>query len=206
MNKSLKIIKKLNLDNYLNSLIKYNVGNNNPYHNFYHTMTVVKNIYYIGKSIDMDWDKLRLLVIAGIFHDFNHSAGKLKDPENISNAIDAFYQFTEETEEDSEFVSDMIKITQFPYNKEDVLNEYHKVIRDADIMQFLEKNYIQQVLFGLGNEISGSNELTVVQLENQIKFMETIEIFNDYTKHKMKKKIQDKIEDITYLIRVLKNN
>lgn len=205
MNISLDITKKYKLDHYINCLIVYNTGNNNPYHNFYHTMTVVKNIFFIGKSMEIDDDKLRLLLIAGIFHDFNHSGGKFPDDYNVTNSIIKFKQFSQESNEDNEFITDVIKCTQFPYDKEKDLSltDYQKIIRDADLMQSLEDNYLQQILFGLNKEITGSDTISVKQLQGQIVFMSSAEIFTDYAKSQMNDKLGSKIKDCEYLIKIL---
>lgn len=205
MDKSLQIIKTYKLVYYLNVLLEHNKSNNNPYHNFYHTMTIVKNIWSICNSEDLPYDKTRLLLISGIFHDFNHLGGKQKDDsENIKLALESFIEYSIENDEGNEFITSMIKCTQFPYDKDESLDFYQMVIRDADILQSLESNYIQQVLFGLNMEMSGSTKLTIPQLENQIKFMSSVEIFTDYTKLKMKDGLQSKIEDIEFLIKALK--
>jgi len=205
MNKTLKIFKEYNLDYYLNCLINYNNGNNNPYHNFYHTITVVKNIYSISNSMKIDENIIRLLLIAGIFHDFDHSGGKFPDDYNITNAIIKFNQFTKESKEDNEFIESIIKCTQFPYNKEkDVsLTDYQKIIRDADVIQWLEDNYLQQVVFGLNKEFTTEDVISIKQLEGQIGFMRSIKIFTEYAQIKVNEQLEQKCQDCEYLINVL---
>lgn len=207
MNKSLQVIKDYKLDNYLKILITLNEGNNNPYHNLNHTLTVVKNIYDISNNISMEHDKIRLMLIAGIFHDFNHSGGiHKKDSYNILDAITAFNIYSIENDEDNDFIVSVIVSTQFPYDKEKdaSLNEYQKIIRDADVIQWVEDDYIQQVILGLGKEIFGTDSITIKQLEGQIDFMRSVKIFSKYAQNIINNKIESKIEDCEYLITILK--
>ena len=202
----IEVIKMYELDYYLGCLIKYNQGNKNPYHNLFHTLSVVKNIYLISKTENIEDERLRLMLIAGIFHDFNHSGGKhKKDKYNILDAVTAYYQYTKELDEDSSFIVKMISITEYPF-KEGELNIYQKIIRDADIMQLLEDNYLQQNVIGLNLELNNSGDITIEVLENNIKFMKSVEFFTDYTKHVMLHKLHRKLEECEYLIKILKEN
>lgn len=200
----LEVIQLYELDYYLNCLIKHNQGNRNPYHNLFHTLTVVKNIYLIGKNENISDDLLRLILIAGIFHDFNHSGGKNKSDEyNIIDAVNAYYKYTKENEVDSKFIVDIVSITEYPFRNGE-LNIYQKIMRDADVMQWLEDNFLQQNLIGLNIELNDSSDITIKLLENNIDFMKSIEFFTNYTKNAMKHKLYKKLEECKYLIKNLK--
>ena len=204
MIKGLEIIEMYELDYYLGCLIKYNQGNSNPYHNLYHTLTVVKNIYFISKNENIHDDKIRLMLIAGIFHDFNHSGGKHpKDKYNILDAVIEFNKFSKETEEDSNFIVKVISATEYPFLDIE-LTIYQKIIRDADVMQWLEDNFIQQNIVGLNLELKNSSNITIELLEKNIEFMTTVEFFTEYTKNQMENKLNGKLEECRYLIKVLK--
>lgn len=206
MNKIIKITEEYNLEYYLKCLITLNKGNNNQYHNFEHTLSVVKNIYNIGKSENINDKKLRLLLIAGIFHDFNHLGGnQSSDIENIILTIDSFEDFSIEKEKDNEFIISLIECTEFPYKKYEVLSKYQKIIRDADMLQFLEDNFTQHILIGLNYEMNGTYKITEKQLLGQIGFMKNTIFFTDYAKEQVKLKLQDKINYCEFLIKILKD-
>jgi HD superfamily phosphodiesterase len=197
------IIKKYNLEPYLKIIITKNNGNYNDYHNIYHIITVVKNTYLIAIDEKISDTDIRLLLIAAMFHDFDHSGGKIKDDaENIKSAIDAFYKYTKESDINNDFVVNIIKCTQFPYKEDEILTKYQKIIRDADMLQWVEDNFIQQILLGLSKEYGGI--ISVNSLENQIKFMKNTKFFTNFARQKSKNNIYSKIRDCEFLIGVLK--
>ena len=65
-----------------------NPSNNVPYHGIDHLFEVFKFSYSISQFVTNDEINKLELLMACLFHDYNHSCGKLKDSENISNAID----------------------------------------------------------------------------------------------------------------------
>jgi hypothetical protein len=199
----LEIIKKYELEYYLKVLITENSGNNNFYHNFQHTTTVMMNVYHISLHEDLSRKKIRLLLIAALFYDFNHSGGKLNDSENIKLAIDAFKKYSKESDKHNKFIIDIIKCTQYPYNVEEDenLTKCQKIIRDADCLHSIEDNFIQQILFGLNKECG--NNLTITTLKNQIKFIEELKVFTYIGKSKYKSNLSKKINDCKYLIKIL---
>jgi HD superfamily phosphodiesterase len=146
MDEFLEIIKKFKLEYYLNVILTNNNGNTNLYHNFYHTQCVTTNCYKIAIDTDTyEENDIKILLIAALFHDFNHSGGKLKnDSENVKLAIEGFQKYTKESKEDTEFICDLIKITEFPYNADNdsKLSIRQQILRDADVMQWLEPNFI----------------------------------------------------------------
>ncbi len=205
MNGFLKIIKNYKLEKYLKQLILNNSGNNNPYHNFHHSLTIIKNIYFICKDLKIDEYHTRLMIIAGLFHDFNHSGGKEKDDsKNIEEAIKAFRKYSsEESIPDEKFVESIIEVTRYPYIKTEGLTIYEKIIRDDDLLQGCETNFIQQILFGLGKEMNNVDKLTIDGLNGQIKFMENTNFHTEWAKKKAKEKFVSLFEDCKYLINVL---
>lgn len=81
LQKALKFIMVNNTSNYL------------PYHNFNHLLTVLKYSNLIAHGEEVYYDQRTPLHLAALFHDVNHSGGKLKDSENIKNAEKAFEDF-----------------------------------------------------------------------------------------------------------------
>ena len=79
MNTSLKIIKHFELDHYLKDVIENSTSNAAPYHNLYHILCKIKHTYRIAQSEGFLPEPTRILIIADLFHDFNHSMGKHDD-------------------------------------------------------------------------------------------------------------------------------
>lgn len=199
MNIYFNIIKKFNLDNYFNIILNYNKSNNAPYHNMYHLLCVMKNCFAIAKSEGYTNKEIRPLLIAALFHDFNHSMGKKKDSENVKEAIKEFLKYSEESKEDNEKIVAIIEATEFPYVI-DKLNQEQKIIRDADLMQIFADNYFQQNILGLAEEFSSPLSKF---LEGQTKFMDEVKFNTEYGKRISNKYLDDKKEDCEYLKQVL---
>ena len=203
MNISFKIIKKLKLDNYLKIVLEKSSSNNAPYHNFYHVMCMVKNCYLIGESEGYLPEAIKNLVIAALFHDFNHSMGKEKDSWNVKEAIKSFKKYSKESEENNKKIIKIIEATEYPYViEEDQLSLDQKIIRDADLLQVFHDNYIQQNLLGLSQEM----KLPITtMLTGQKKFMDSIHYHTDFAQKLSEEKINSKYEDGDYLLSLLKN-
>lgn len=185
-------------------MLLYNEGNNNPYHNIYHITTMVKNLYFIANDEGIDDKIIRLIIIAGLFHDFNHSGGKFKDDsDNVKIAIEAFKKYSKENDKDNQFIINLITITKYPYEKTDNLTLYEKIMRDAVLLQFTDDNFIQEILFGLNKEMNKSDILTVDLLNNQIKFINGSKFYTEYANLKAMRKINYRVEDCEYLIKIL---
>lgn len=199
---ALNIIKFNKLENYLKIILKENKSNNLPYHNFYHTLCVVDNVHAISTNEELLDEEIRLLMLAALFHDFNHSGGKLPDSENVKNAIASFLEHSSETEEDNNFVVEIIKATEYPYViKEDELSLYQKIIRDADLMQVFEKNYLQQNVFGLMQELK-FHKLEMM-LDGSLSFWQNCKFHTDYAKKAAMRNMPSIIKDVEFLKEIL---
>jgi hypothetical protein len=77
------VLNNHNLDFYHLYFKKHNLSNSLPYHNEYHTECMVLNClegaYYEGVT----GSQLRSLLVAALFHDFNHTGGEMEDGYNI---------------------------------------------------------------------------------------------------------------------------
>jgi hypothetical protein len=147
---------------YLQKAFKFVINNNNsnsaPYHNLNHLMTVTLGTYRLMKYEDFKENlKMKDMLLAAMFHDFNHSEGKLSDDKNILEAKKGIRQFIEQEkiEADILFIDSILDATQYPYIIESSeLNIYQQIIRDADMMQLFENNWIHQCVYGLSQEMN----------------------------------------------------
>lgn len=196
----LEIIKKYKLERYIKYILDESTSNLLPYHNLYHVMSVVEYIHDISISENIYKTEVRLLVIAALFHDFNHSGGKLKDAENVKNAIKAFEDISEENDIDNKFITDVIKATEYPYVIDEP-NIYQEIIRDADLLQGSKDNWIQQIVLGLSSEFKQDISKFIDVQSNFLKDLKfntkkANEIWNSVKK--------DRVADIKYLDEIIK--
>lgn len=129
---------------------------NCPYHNFrhmFHVLWLCYNAchYYQG---ELSQREMRSLLVAALFHDFNHSGMMGDDDLNIARSIRALKKFV--VAEDSEHLEGIVAIieaTQYPYTvPSEELPLCSQIIRDADLSQAFSVAWIQQVIFGLAAE------------------------------------------------------
>jgi hypothetical protein len=128
----------------------------NPYHNFRHMFHVLWQCYnaclfYRGVLTPR---QVRNLLIAAIFHDYDHCGLMGNDDLNIARSIRELEKYV--LPEDRESLSDIIALicaTEFPYKiPSDKLDLCGLILRDADMTQALCPAWVQEVIFGLGSE------------------------------------------------------
>lgn len=191
----------LNLDPRLVAAVSYveafNTGSTLLYHNTDHLKNVVK---WCTRFAIMEQEfelgrQITVLLTAAIFHDLNHSGGKLVDKENIEVAIKGFRTFVKQynpTAKDyAEYssgmiaeIEDIIRVTEFPFVHRPK-TPFQEIIRDADLMSAFEDDVQDLVLDRLRMEVSEKNP-DMHYIDNfipaQIKFMETTEYFTKSAK------------------------
>lgn len=178
----------------------YNPSNSAPYHNFNHLLTVAKSCLEMATYYDLsDLDK-ETLVLSAIFHDFNHSAGLYKDDINVPRALTALKDFCLKFEYPHfEKCQDIILATFYPYNIATVdLTFVQKIIRDADMTQCLQIDWLQQCVFGLGKEFGIS---TYDSLTGQVAFLSNMQANTDWLQMEFDIKLPAILEDIKCLIK-----
>lgn len=157
-------------------IVDNSTSNYLPYHNLNHLLTVLKYVDYLAQEEGIYFDKRMPLHIAALFHDVNHSGGKLSDEENIKNALEAFEKFHAwlpytMAKEELNTIRENIKSTQFPYvQANSITTHQQKIMRDADMMQQFEYNWINQTTLGLAME-SGTDIRKFIH--NQRHFLES---------------------------------
>jgi hypothetical protein len=125
-----------------------------PYHNFRHMCHVTYQTYRGICYHTMDTIKARKLLIAAMFHDYGHTGSSQNgDAINIEQAIAGVEQHI--LDEDRQYLQDIVQLiqtTQHPRATKPVsLSE--QILHDADLSQAFDTVWIQQIVFGLSQEI-----------------------------------------------------
>jgi hypothetical protein len=127
-----------------------------PYHNFRHMSHVLTLchqacLYYQGR---LDRRQMRNLLIAALFHDFNHCATAGGDERNIQEALRGLEMHL--LPEDRPALGDiagLIRASEYPpRTPAEGLELRARILRDADLAQAFSAAWIQQVVFGLAAE------------------------------------------------------
>jgi len=161
-----------NLVHYFRVVFNHAQNLQNPYHNFRHMLHVTWACFqaciYYGNEGRLSPRQMRNLLIAALFHDFDHSGMVGNDDLNIQRSLRGFEKYI--LDEDRPFDSDirkMIWATMYPYEeKSEGLDLCSQIIRDADLGQALSVAWIQQVVFGLAAEW-GKKPIEVLRSQGQ---------------------------------------
>ena len=138
------------------------------YHNFRHIFHVTGLCYqaclfYRNKLTRRE---IRNLLIAAMFHDFDHLGLLGDDDLNIAKAIRGLERHI--LDQDRPNLPDivlLIKATEYPYKVPSVKLELSaQIIRDCDLSQSLSVAWIQQVVFGLAEEW-GKKPIEVLRMQ-----------------------------------------
>lgn len=186
-----KIKQHLLLEKSFSYVIENNKSANLPYHNTRHLIKVFNSSMDIAKYYKLSKHETIILGVAALFHDFNHSGGKLKDNENIQIAIEEFNIFYKENNELFDGVHypsimDLITYTEFPKVKEPE-SITQQILVDADLIQCYDTDWILFAIKGLADERCISVKQS---LSDQINFINNVKYYTKYAQklHNRKKK------------------
>lgn len=177
----------------------------NPYHNFRHMLHVSwlcyqACTYYKDK---LSPRKMRNLLIAALFHDYDHCGMMGNDDLNIARAIRGMEKnlLPEDRLYDGEIVA-IIRATEYPYV--DAITKpslSQQIIRDADMGQSLSVAWIQHVIFGLASEW---NKKPIDVLRMELPFHRSLKFDTEWGRLTFPQDmIDEKIKEINELIDIL---
>lgn len=189
----------------LKYIINNSTSNTAPYHNLNHMLTVTKHVYNALEHLFLLEDKrCEELLLAALFHDYNHSMGSQKDDYNVAEAKKGLRTFVESEKLDLDivFMESILDATEYPYKIDfRQLDFYQKLIRDCDLCQAYEYNWLQQCIFGLSEEMG----FTFKQLlTGQKSFLQSITFLTDYGLHMEKLYFKKLMVEITILEDIIK--
>lgn len=128
----------------------------NPYHNFRHMMHVTWLCYQACAFYQEQLNprEMRNLLIAAMFHDFDHPGIRGNDDLNIERAERGLEECVVNIDRLSVGkIKEIICATEYPYSTpSESLSLCGMIIRDADAAQSLSVAWVQQTLFGLAAE------------------------------------------------------
>lgn len=192
------------IDNIFYEAKTYILENNlveNDYHNNEHMINVFNNAmvlfnHYKDEYKLPPYHKL-VLGLAALFHDFDHSGGKLKDSENIELALVALKEFLVTINKSDLYddIENIIVATEFPHLDID-LDILQKIIRDADTMGGIIEGW-KSVVTNLASEYNKSIEEFI---PTQIKFLYNVKFNTDYCNGLLKNNKEKIIEELNKLL------
>jgi hypothetical protein len=127
-----------------------------PYHNLRHMLHVFWLCYeacvFYGDRLSKR--QVRNLLIAALFHDFDHSGMFGNDDLNIERAVRGLRKHLAHWEEFTvEDIIEIMRATEFPHKTPSgQLDLPAQILRDADVSQALSVAWLQQIVIGLASE------------------------------------------------------
>jgi hypothetical protein len=193
------------LVHYFRVIFNFAQNLNNPYHNFRHLFHMLWLCYNACQSYAdiLSPREMRNLLIAALFHDFDHSGKQGNDDLNIEIAIRGLKKHLHPDDKDYfEAICDIIRPTQYPYTSaSETLPLLAQILRDADASQAFSTAWIQQVVFGLAKEWGMSPRQV---LEMQGPFLSSLSFSTSWARNMFDSKvITEKIAEAKALAELL---
>lgn len=137
----------------------------NPYHGIRHMLHVLWECYVGAIALGIDGDKLRCLLIAALFHDYDHMGQPGDDSINIERAVAGMkaHLLPEDKKHETKIES-LIRCTEYPHSG-DPSSNLHALLRDVDLAQGLSESWIELILFRLSQEKGNTMENMLEQQE-----------------------------------------
>lgn len=151
------------------------------YHNFRHMFHVTwlcyQAIIFYGERLSKR--DARNLLIAAMFHDFDHPGTLGHDDLNVERAIRGLRKWITHHDMDyMEYLASLIRSTEYPHvSPTRKLDLCGQILRDADMGQSFAQAWLQQVVFGFAKEWS-RNPLEI--LKSQPAFLRSVEFHTEW--------------------------
>lgn len=175
------------------------------YHNFRHMFHVTwlsyqAGVYYVGVLKKRD---VRNLLVASLFHDFNHSGLLGDDDLNITRAIRGLAKhILPQDMPHKATIEALIQATEYPYKiPTEELPLEMQIIRDADMSQTFSVAWMQQILFGFAREWS---KTPLQILQEQEGFLRCVKFSTTWGKKRVPQEAIDaKLKEVKGFLEIL---
>lgn len=183
MRAAMAIVVSLGLESYWKYFLNHNLASGVAYHNDFHTAWMICEVSTLGMEHQLNAEQAKHLVLAAMFHDFNHSGGSKPDHINVYTAIAGFFKAHEivgNLKIDANEVAGIIQVTQYPFIHHP-FGLSRQIIRDADILFGCTEHFCKIIYVDLFSEMLVLRpELTFEQfIRGQEAFLIGVEMFTE---------------------------
>jgi hypothetical protein len=178
------IFKELNLSSYHLTNIKA-FNSTQPYHNYQHMITVAINCYEAGVQYQLAPHALRMLVIAALYHDIDHTGnGIIPDAVNIEKAVALTEVLLISEIEPTVTPQEIIKIQNLIRSTETGTGKtpatlLEQIIHDSDLLQSTEEDH-EQWFTALTQETG-----YLVNIETTIEWYKTQKLYTTWGQNRL---------------------
>lgn len=192
------------LSYYFKIMVLHATNLNNPYHNMRHMLHVMWMCYQacVYYKDQLTKEEMRILLIAAIFHDFDHLGRGGLDGVNIQLALLALHKHcAPEDRKNVSKIGALLRVTEYPHRfDESTLTLSECILLDADMSQAFSDAWIQQIVVGLGTELSRS---VPEMLAGQKAFLDNIQPYTSWGREWMMEKKKRVIDEAEALLAML---
>ncbi|NHN27291.1 HD domain-containing protein [Flavobacterium jejuense] len=125
---------------YVRELFDNKLPQNFVYHNYHHTVTVVKAVQEIIDAIEISYEDKEKLLISAWFHDTGYTECISNHEEKSAKIASDFLKDNNKNQNYIDDIKNLIMVTVFNYIPK---TELEKIIKDADYVHFSKKEYIK---------------------------------------------------------------
>lgn len=174
------------------------------YHNIDHMFHVTGQLYDAIGFYKISWRTARNLLIAWLFHDYNHSWGKLSDSENIAIALQGLHKaiLAQDKQYEKE-IGILIAATERPHKNPKAISAQRiliDIIRDADMTQCLSPTWIKDIIFGLQQEQGKTYKDGFI---SQLIFLKSLSFKTQWAKQKFNEPLCKRIQELEWRQRII---
>ena len=174
-----KKVKKFVFDLFKNKLSSQVV-----YHNFEHTVSVVKAVREIANGENISEDDLEVLLLAAWFHDTGFIQGYDNHEEKSKTIAHEFLTENNMPKDKIDRILSLIEVTKLPQNP---ANKFEEIICDADLFHLGEGNFEEKgnLLRAEWENLSGKSLTDIEWLKENFNFLEKHKYFTEYAFNKL---------------------
>lgn len=175
-----------------------------PFHGMSHMFHVTWDayngaMYYIALNKNLiSRLELRLLLIGGMGHDYNHSGGDANDKYNIRQAKKGIAaHILPEDRPYLDIIYSYVDATEYPHDKDKQLSLPAKILRDADMAYTLRPVWLQNVVRGLPLEL-GKKPEDIVRFQED--FLKGLSFETEWAEEKYRPVIEKRLKQVPILV------
>ncbi|MFY8008628.1 MAG: Pycsar system effector family protein [Flavobacterium sp.] len=193
-------------EDFVYKLLKDKLSDSFLYHNFNHTLSVVKAVKTIATAQSVTEHDMELLLLAAWFHDTGYVNGCEKHEAGSAVIAENFLEERNYKPEDIAMISSLIRATTKGYIPS---TDLEKIMRDADYFHLAEKDYLLSAEF-LKQELKYALNTDFTDLEwakENLNFLTNHHrFFSEYALQHWQPKKEKNIQKIQKRIYQLENN
>lgn len=175
-----------------------------PYHGIRHMLHTMWLAYIAAREIGLTPRAMRIVLIAALFHDYDHTGSDGPDATNIQRAIAGLRKHILPADKQLEvYIVQIIESSHYPH-KNEIISTSDAILRDVDIAQGLSPAWIELILFRLAQEKKQTMEQMLVAQEQFLLALPQ-KFHTSWAKKYFAEKIANRLIEVREMMKVVDN-